>query len=84
MGIALLNLLSCTIFLDPIVKYAPWLLKVMPWNLLLPFGFGDKSPLAGYLMLGAPLPTVIPIIATAVWCVLFFGVALWRFRREEF
>jgi ABC-2 type transport system permease protein len=83
-GIALLNLLSCTVFLDPIVKYAPWLLKVMPWNLLLPFGFGDNSPLAGRLMMGAPLPTVTPIIITAVWCVLFVGVALWRFRREEF
>lgn len=83
-GIALLNFLSCTIFLDLIVAYAPWLLKVMPWNLLLPFGYGDKSPLAGYLMLGAPLPTVTPIIATAIWCMLFTVVAFWRIRREEF
>jgi ABC-type transport system involved in multi-copper enzyme maturation permease subunit len=84
LGIALLNLLSCTVFIEPTVKYAPWLLKVMPWNLLLPFGYGANSPLAGYLMLETPLPTVTPIIATAVWCVLFVGVALWRFRREEF
>ena len=63
---------------DPIVEYAPWLLKVMPWSLLLPFGFGDKSPLAGCLMLGAPLPTVAPIIATVIWCVLFVGVTFWR------
>jgi hypothetical protein len=27
---------------------------------------------------------VAPIIATAVWCVLFTGVAFWRIRREEF
>jgi len=83
-GIALFNLLSCTVFVDPIVAYAPWLLKVMPWNLLLPFGFGAGSPLAGILMLGGPLPTVTPIIATAVWCLLFTGVAIWRIRREEF
>ena len=83
-GIALLNLLSCSVLLDPIVAYAPWLLKVLPWNLLLPFGYGAGSPLAGYLMLEEPLPTVTPIIATAAWCVLFVGVALWRFRREEF
>ena len=84
LGIALLNLLSCTIFIEPIVEYVPWILKVMPWNLLLPFGYGANGPLAGYLMLGVPLPTVAPIIATAVWCVLFVGVAIWRFRQEEF
>jgi ABC-type transport system involved in multi-copper enzyme maturation permease subunit len=83
-GIALLNLLSCTVFLDLVVKYAPWLLKVMPWNLLLPFGFDGGSPLAGYLMLDVPLPTLAPIIATAAWCLLFVTVAIWRFRREEF
>jgi len=76
--------LSCTIFIEPIVEYVPWILKVMPWNLLLPFGYGANGPLAGYLMLGVPLPTVAPIIATAVWCVLFVGVAIWRFRQEEF
>ncbi len=54
----------------------------MPWNLLMPFG--ASSPLAGYLMLEAPLPTVSPIIASALWCVLFTGVAIWRMRREEF
>jgi ABC-type transport system involved in multi-copper enzyme maturation permease subunit len=57
------------------------LLAIMPWRLVMPLGQG---PLAGYLALGAPLPTVTPIIATAMWCLLFTGVALWRFRREEF
>ena len=83
LGIALLNFMIWLPFLaEPIMKYAPWLLKVIPWNLLMPFG--ANSPLAGYLMLEAPLPTVTPIIATAAWCVLFVGVALWRFRRDEF
>ena len=68
---------------EPIIKFAPWLLNVTPWNLLMPFG-NTKSPLAGYLMLDVPLPTVAPIIATAVWCVLFTSVAIWRIRREEF
>ena len=31
-----------------------------------------------------PHPTVLPIIATVAWCVLFVAVAIWRFRREEF
>jgi ABC-type transport system involved in multi-copper enzyme maturation permease subunit len=54
------------------------LADVMPWRLLL------EPALGGYLLQGEPLPTVTPIIATAVWCVLFTGVAIWRINREEF
>jgi len=63
-------------------KYTPWLDLVLPWRLLM--DVGHKGPLAGYLALGEPLPTVAPIIATVLWCVLFVGVAIWRMRREEF
>jgi hypothetical protein len=34
--------------------------------------------------LGEPLPTLVPIIATALWCVLFTAIAFWRIRRVEF
>jgi ABC-2 type transport system permease protein len=58
---------------------------VMPWRLLHELGKNPALPaLGGYLWQGVPLPTVTPIIVTAVWCLLFTGVALWRFRREEF
>ena len=57
------------------------LLAILPWRLVMPLGQG---PLAGYLALGAPLPTLTPVIATILWCLLFTGVAIWRFRREEF
>jgi len=57
------------------------LLAILPWRLVMPLGQG---PLAGYLALGVPLPTVTPIIATILWCLLFTGVAIWRIRREEF
>jgi len=61
------------------------LADVMPWRLLFDLGKNGALPaLGGYLLKGVPLPTVTPIIATALWCVLFTGVALWRFRREEF
>ena len=40
--------------------------------------------LAVYMVQGQPLPTAAPIIATALWCVLFTGVAIWRMGREEF
>jgi ABC-type transport system involved in multi-copper enzyme maturation permease subunit len=62
-----------------------WLADVMPWRLLIALGdHGVLPPLGGYLVRGLPLPTVIPIIATVLWCALFVAVAIWRIRREEF
>jgi len=66
----------------PIQEYAPWLYDLMPWKLLI--DFETNQPLAYYLANGQPLPTVLPIIATALWCVLFTAVAIWRMSREEF
>ena len=66
----------------PILKYAPWLYDVLPWKLLI--DFNTNRQLAFYLANGQPLPTVVPIIATALWCVLFIAVAIWRMSREEF
>ena len=61
------------------------LADVMPWRLLIDLGINGALPaLGGYLLQGVPLPTVTSIIATAAWCVLFVGVAIWRIRREEF
>jgi hypothetical protein len=59
----------------------PWLEDILPWKLISGI---SEPPLAGYMALGAPLPTVVPIIATILWCVVFTGVALWRIGREEF
>ena len=66
----------------PIQKFAPWLYDVLPWRLLI--DFATNQPLAYYLANGQPLPTVVPLIATALWCVLFTAVAIWRTSREEF
>jgi hypothetical protein len=65
----------------PMEKYLPWLEDILPWKLLSSIG---GPPMAGYLALGAPLPTVVPIIATVLWCVVFVGVAIWRISQEEF
>jgi ABC-2 type transport system permease protein len=50
---------------------------VLPWSL-------NGSAIG--LVLGSELPAgwAIPLIATVLWTVLFLGVALWRFGREEF
>ena len=47
---------------------------------------GAACAFAPALALGGPVPPVwpIPVIATAVWTVMFIAIALWRFGREEF
>jgi hypothetical protein len=55
----------------------------MPWLIIIPAGQNTLS-LAMLAMQGLPLPTTTPIYATAIWIVIFVGVALWRFGREEF
>jgi ABC-2 type transport system permease protein len=54
-----------------------WATLIFPWKL---------SELAPALALGQPLPPgwPIPLIATAIWTVVFVVIALWRFGREEF
>lgn len=79
LGIALGLLLGYQLFL----ALAPWLAAVMPWALVLNVT-PDGVPLSFSLAMGRPLSTVTPIVGTAVWCVLFTIVALWRFEREEF
>ncbi len=44
---------------------------------------GETPSVAAALALGQPLPSFIPIIANAAWIVLFVGVAICRFRKEE-
>jgi ABC-2 type transport system permease protein len=62
---------------------APWLSQIMPWTIIIPAGQNSLA-LAMLAMQGQPLPTTTPIYATAIWIVIFVGVALWRFGREEF
>jgi ABC-2 type transport system permease protein len=54
-----------------------WLASLFPWSL---------QNLAGAMASGKSLPDgwQVPVIATAIWIPIFIGVALWRFRRDEF
>ncbi len=77
-GIAML-----LVFGNQAVGLAPWLGKIMPWNLAMDLGPGQPA-LAVALVQGLPLPTVTPIIGTVALTLVFLAVALWRFAREEF
>jgi ABC-2 type transport system permease protein len=63
-----------------------WLEALLPWRLLIGCvtGPGMDLSLGGQLIVGEQLPTLAPIIATALWCVLFTAIAFWRIRRVEF
>jgi len=68
----------------PIIPDSTRLAEFMPWRLVTDTANEALPALYRYLLSGQPLPTVAPIFATALWCVLFTGVAFWRIRREEF
>jgi ABC-2 type transport system permease protein len=61
----------------------PWLGRIMPWNLVI--DLGPRQPALAILLVNQqPLPTVSPIIGTAILTIVFIVVAVCRFRREEF
>jgi ABC-2 type transport system permease protein len=64
-----------------IMGYVGQAAYLMPW-LIIPSG--SDLGLATEVMTGQALSTTTPILATIVWIVVFVGVALWRFQREEF
>jgi len=64
------------------LSLAPWLADITPWGFLL--GAGSPVPPIARVAFGQAALPLAPIIATALWCVLFTAVALWRFGREEF
>ncbi len=78
-GVPLLIIFGPFIF----VGIAPWLADVMPWNITTDIG-ATRPALALAIALGQPVPTWMPVIATAIGCLAFTGVAIWRFQRDEF
>ena len=68
--------------LMPPTRLTHFLAEILPWRFMFPFG--PDNPLAAFVATGAPLPTIIPLIAILPWCLLFVGIAVWRIRREEF
>jgi ABC-2 type transport system permease protein len=67
-----------------IVGIAPWTLQVTPWGLTnAGSGNGVANSVATALAQGQAA-SVLPIIATLAWCLLFVVVAVWKFNRDEF
>jgi ABC-2 type transport system permease protein len=78
LGISLLMALG-----GPLGLYGvPVLNIITPWTILMPLGGGMSAGMSMTIGL-APQP-VLPIIGTAVMCLVFIAVTLLRFHREEF
>ncbi len=60
----------------------PILKDLTPWNFFMPLD--NVVPPCLPMALGQPVQNVVPIIGTAVTCLVFIAVTLWRFQREEF
>jgi ABC-2 type transport system permease protein len=78
-GIPLFLILGCELF----VMAAPWTADFMPWSLTTLVS-ASRPAMAVSLALGQPIPTLMPLIATGVGCLVFTIVAIVRFQKEEF
>jgi ABC-2 type transport system permease protein len=61
----------------------PPLFRALPWALAMPINNSDGVPLATALMTGQPVESLLPLATTLVMIVVFVGVALWAFERQE-
>jgi ABC-2 type transport system permease protein len=61
----------------------PVLGNVLPWGLALPLGEGITTSIAASLMLGRQPTTLLPVVTVTAATLLFFVVAVWRFRDVE-
>src|SRR5512135_2519969 len=66
-----------------LLKLGAGLSAIMPWSLTASFG-PDQPALAAAVAQGLPVPSLVPLVATILWCVLFAALALWKFNRDEF
>jgi ABC-2 type transport system permease protein len=78
-GLPLFFLLGYTIF----VEIAPWTAEFMPWGLTSAISPAQPA-LAVSLVLGQPIPTLMPLISILVGYLIFTMIAIWRFQKEEF
>lgn len=67
-----------------LLSMIPALRYILPWGLVMPLGEEVTTSVAGALMLGAQPEVTSPLGVIALSTVVCVGVALWRFRKEEF
>ena len=79
MGIPLFLILGYSVF----VEILPWTANFMPWGLTGAISAAQPA-VAVSPVLGQPILTLAPLIATVIGYLVFTLVAIWRFQKEEF
>ena len=62
---------------------APFLRDLLPLRLAMPMNGENAQSIAMALITGGRLPTLLPVVSTALLCTVFVGIALWVFERQE-
>jgi len=66
-----------------LIGWFPFLGKILPWKLVLPLG-EQLDAVAPCLLVGSHNYSPWLIVVIALECLLFIGIGLWKFSREEF
>jgi ABC-2 type transport system permease protein len=66
-----------------LIGWLPFLGKVLPWKLVIPLG-EQLDAVAPCLLVGSHNYSPTLIVVIALESLLFLGIGLWRFSREEF
>ncbi len=67
-----------------IFGFLPMLSYISSWVLIMPVSGLVERPIAASIMTGAEPHSIIPLISVTIQILLFIGISLWRFEREEF
>jgi hypothetical protein len=77
--VPLIFILGYSLFVELLPRVGDYL----PWNLTSSLS-AARPAMAMSLLLGQPLATWMPVAANLAGCIAFTGIAIWRFRNQEF
>jgi ABC-2 type transport system permease protein len=66
------------------MSFFPALVRYVPWTLAIPANGAANPSIAMNLMAGIEVPSFMPLYVALIAIVLFVGLALWIFQRQEF
>lgn len=81
-GIVLGISLAAALIGPAMLNSVPVIKDITPWSFFIPNV--EVIPAGLNLIMGQPLPSFIPVISTALFCLVFIAVTIWRFQHEEF
>jgi ABC-2 type transport system permease protein len=83
-GIPMALILGQQFILGVIMNISPMMANFLPFSLVLPPQDEGAGSVVGHVIMGTPPPSWMPVYSSLVAIVLFIGIGIWRFRREEF